>query len=154
MTDKPIATITVAAPFEDDDWVMEMDAKFELSDDGQIVCDRLDLSRNGYTLALTDCARLHAQAQDYAECLLGQVAEACRVANPMSAREAWRVVLCGDPSHDRWARAHAIVEALVHAHEGLGESSDYDVPIRTAKVRALERGDEIPRVTTRKERGA
>lgn len=85
------------------------------------------------------------------------------MSDPMTARQAWEIVRGGNPMHRRYpeewevmcyARACAIVEALVHAHEGLDEASEYDVPIRTAKVRALERGDEIPRVTTRKERGA
>lgn len=96
------------------------------------------------------------------------------MAERMSAREAWEIVKAGEPTvvvhfmrdgiyestedaykatKARYARARAIVEALVHAHEGLGELSDYCVPIRTAKVRALERGDEIPKVTTRGETG-
>ena len=83
------------------------------------------------------------------------------MAEHMSAREAWWIVLAGAPlartmrepewllASNRYARACAIVEALVHAHEGLDELSDYDVPIRTAKVRALERGDDIPKVNVR-----
>lgn len=80
----------------------------------------------------------------------------------MSAREAWEIVQDGDPwdhSHEsddarqaavaRYARACGIVEAAIHAHEGLDELSDYDVPIRTVKVRALERGDDIPKVNVR-----
>lgn len=81
------------------------------------------------------------------------------MADYMSAREAWVLVREGDPAKnpggcDGWesalyARACAIVAALVHAHEGLDEAGDYDVPLRTAMVRALERGDEIPKVNVR-----
>lgn len=78
MTDKPIARITVSAPFEDDDWVLHLDAKFDLYADGQAVCDSLELTRNGYTLELVDYARLHQRAQDYAESLLGKIEDAAR----------------------------------------------------------------------------
>lgn len=81
------------------------------------------------------------------------------MAEHMSAREAWAVARegnpetwecsCNDRDRARYARACAIVEAAIHAHEGLDELSDYDVPIRTVKVRALERGKDIPKVNVR-----
>lgn len=86
------------------------------------------------------------------------------MANHMSAREAWEIVKGGNPMHRRYpeewevmryARACAIVEALVDAHESrcaLDDDETGDRPTRLllveaclealAHVRALERGEE------------
>lgn len=73
------------------------------------------------------------------------------VANPMTAREAWEIVKVGEPidafpwvenaAIARYARACAIVEALVAAHEDMSEMPDDDVTGAVVHVRALERGE-------------
>lgn len=73
-------------------------------------------------------------------------------ASPMSAREALEIVRDGPiPTRERWAQATAILTALVEAHEVKCAEWDAIPNLPSAiklfyAVRALERGEDAPRV--------